>query len=169
MSPHPSKTQRLIVPLRIALVLAFAFALVMQLLSIPGEFAQHLAEKPELTHLYWPAFVLIELGLIGFEVLIVCTWQILTMIKLDRIFSQDSDLWVNLIVRTFVTGWVATALVSAYVTAIIYLTPTLRDPGTPLLLFGILLVGAVLVMLVVVMRTLLRQATTLRNDLDEVI
>ncbi len=164
-----SKTQRLIVPLRIALVLAVAFTLVMMTLSVPGEFAETITKHPESARLSWPVLVLVELELAGFLVLILCTWQLLTMIKRDRIFSEDSSLWVNLIVRTMFAGWVLFAVVAAYLVASIYFTPELRDPGIPVLLFGILLVGAVLVMLVVIMRTLLRQATTLRTDLDEVI
>ena len=164
-----STTQRLILPLRIALVLAFAFAIVMQVLAMPGELMEGLRRAPEFAHLYWPTFIVTELELLGFQVLIVCTWKLLTMIREDRIFSEESSKWVNLIVRTVFTGWLVFAAFSAYVVSVIYLTPEIRDPGTPMLLFGILLVGAVLVMLIVVMRTLQRQATTLRNDLDEVI
>ena len=162
-------TQRLILPLRIALVLAFAFALVMEVMAAPGELAEHLAKAPEYAHLHWPYFIVAELELIGFQVLIVCTWKLLTMIRKDRIFSEESSTWVDLIVRTVFTGWIVYAVFSAYVVSVIYFSPELRDPGTPMLLFGILLVGAVLVMLIVVMRTLQRQATTLRGDLDEVI
>ena len=162
-------TQRLILPLRIALVLAFAFALVMEVMAVPGELMEHLSKAPEYAHLHWPYFIVAELELIGFQVLIVCTWKLLTMIRKDRIFSEESSTWVNLIVRTVFTGWIVFAVFSVYVVSVIYFTPEIRDPGTPMLLFGILLVGAVLVMLIVVMRTLQRQATTLRNDLDEVI
>ena len=164
-----STTQRLILPLRIALVLAFAFAIVMQVLAVPGELMEHLAKAPEYAHLHWPFFIVTELELLGFQVLIVCTWKLLTMIRKDRIFSDESSGWVNLIVRTVFTGWLLFAALSVYVVAVIYFTPEIRDPGTPMLLFGILLVGSVVVMLIVVMRTLQRQATSLRGDLDEVI
>jgi hypothetical protein len=162
-------TQRLILPLRIALVLAFAFALVMQALATPGELMEHLGKAPEYAHLHWAYFLVAELELLGFQVLIVCTWKLLTMIRKDRIFSDESSTWVNLIVRTVFTGWVVFAVFSAYVVAVIYFTPEIRDPGIPMMLFGMLLVGAVVVMLIVVMRTLQRQATSLRGDLDEVI
>lgn len=162
-------TQRLILPIRIGLVLAFLFALVMQVLSMPGEFTEQITEAPDAGHLIWPVLVVVELELLGFQVLIVCTWMLLTMIGRGRIFSEESFRWVNLLVRTLFTGWVLFAALSAYLVAYIYFTPELRDPGTPLLLFGILLVGAVFVMLVVVMRRLLIEATSLRSDLDEVI
>ena len=43
------------------------------------------------------------------------------------------------------------------------------DPGLPVLLLLVLLGGAVLGLLMVVMRALLRQATTLRTDMEAVI
>jgi hypothetical protein len=161
-------TQRLILPIRIGLVLAFAFALVMELLSMPGEFNQQLTEAPDFGHLIWPVFAVVELELLGFQVLVVCTWMLVTMIGRGRIFSEDSLRWVNLIVRTLFLGWLIFAALSAYLVGYIFFVGP-RDPGTPLLLFGILLVGAVFVMLVVVMRRLLIEASRLRSDLDEVI
>jgi hypothetical protein len=55
------------------------------------------------------------------------------------------------------------------VTVTLYVTPELRDPGTPVLLGGMVLIGGVLVLLMVVMRALLRQAAALQTDLDAVI
>jgi hypothetical protein len=43
------------------------------------------------------------------------------------------------------------------------------DPGLPLLLFLLVVGGAVFGLLIVVMRALLRQATTLRTDMEAVI
>ena len=43
------------------------------------------------------------------------------------------------------------------------------DPGFPVLLMAVLLGGAVLGLLMVVLRALLRQATTLRTDMEAVI
>ena len=51
----------------------------------------------------------------------------------------------------------------------LYLTPELRDPGLPILLGGTTLVGLVVVLLVVVLRALLRQAAQLRTDMEGVI
>jgi hypothetical protein len=77
--------------------------------------------------------------------------------------------WVDAIVGAFVVGWLLLAGLSAYLVGVIYFTPGLRDPGVPILLFGGVLIGAVLVLLMLVLRTLLRQATALRADLDVVI
>jgi hypothetical protein len=51
----------------------------------------------------------------------------------------------------------------------LYVGFTADDPGLPLLLFLLVTAGAVLGLLLVVLRVLLRQATTLRTDMEAVI
>jgi Protein of unknown function (DUF2975) len=163
------EVHRIITPLRILLVLAFVFLLVMELFSIPGDILHDLGRSPEAAHLLVPMLVVAELVMIGAQVIIVCTWKLLTMVKKDRIFSDASLAWVDGIVWTLVIGWVLFAGLAAYLTTVIYFTPELRDPGLPIVLFGVTLLGAVFVLLVVVLRALLRQATTLRSDMEAVI
>lgn len=158
-----------VVILRVFLATLFAFLIVMQVMSLPGGFAHDLQESPEAAHLLWPIFVVTELGALALQVVIVCIWRLLTLIQKDRIFSQESMTWVNVIVWTFIAGWVLLAGLALYLTSVIYFTPEIRDPGIPLLLFGMVLVGAVLVLLMVIMRALLRQATNLHSDMEEVI
>ena len=117
----------------------------------------------------WTLLGVAELAVLCVQVVIVCTWKLLTMVKKDRIFSEASLPWVDGIVWSFVAGWLLLLGVSVYLTAFIYFTPGLRDPGVPILLFGMLLVGSVLVLLMVILRALLRQATTLRTDMEAVI
>ncbi len=160
---------RVVLPLRVLLVLAFLFLLVMQIMSVPGDILHDLGRSPEAAHVLIPMLIVAELILLGAQVIIVCTWQLLTMVKKDRIFSEASLRWVDGIVWTLVVGWVLFAGLAAYITAVIYFTPEIRDPGVPVVLFGIVLMGAVFVLLVVVLRVLLRQATTLRTDMEAVI
>src|SRR4051794_16288493 len=164
--------QRLRVPvvlLRIFLASLFAFLVLMQVFSLPGMFAYRAQQAPELAGLSWSMLAFFELEVLCFQIVIVCTWRLLTMVDKDRIFSEGSLAWVNVIVWAFVAGGLLLAAEAAFVTGVIYFTPELRDPGTPLLLFGIVLIGAVLVLLMVILRALLRQATALRADLEHVI
>jgi hypothetical protein len=160
---------RVIAPLRVLLVLAALFSLVMLFLSFPGSFLHDLDRSPESANLLWPSFIGLELGVLAFLLVVVCTWQLLTKVKNDEIFSEGSMLWVNIIVWTFVGMWFAFCGYAAYVTAVIFFTPELRDPGTPLMLFGLVVIGGVLVMVVAVLRALLRRATAMQQDLEEVI
>lgn len=160
---------RVIAPLRILLVLATLFSLVMLVLSFPGSFFHDLDRSPESANLLWPSFIGLELGVLAFLLVVVCTWELLTKVKNDEIFSEGSMLWVNIIVWTFVGMWFAFCAYAVYVTAVIFFTPELRDPGTPIMLFGLAVIGGVLVMIVAVLRALLRRATTMQQDLEEVI
>lgn len=160
---------RIVTPLRILLLLAFAFLLLLQILSLPGDIAHDVRQSPEAAHLLWPMLIVAELVVLCFQIVNVCTWKLLTLVKSDRIFSPASLAWVDRIVWSFVAAWVFFAGLAIYLTATIYLTPALRDPGIPIMLFGIGLLGAVLVLLIIVLRALLRQATSLRSDLEEVI
>jgi Protein of unknown function (DUF2975) len=155
--------------LRIFLATLFAFLIVMQVFSLPGDIVHDVQQAPEAAHLLWPILAVQELEILCFQVVIVCTWKLLTMVQKDRIFSEASLSWVNGIVWSFVAGWLILLSLAVYLTAFIYFTPELRDPGIPIVLFGMVLIGAVLVLLMVIMRALLRQATTLRTDMEAVI
>ena len=155
--------------LRVLLVLLFAACLVGQTLSVPGQFSDFGQGSPDLTYLRWPLTVFGVLELLCVEVVIVCTWKLLSMVKADRIFSTDAFAWVDGIVWAIPVAWLLLAAMAGTLTVIIYVTPELRDPGTPMLLLGMVLVGTVVVMLMVVMRALLRQAAELRTDMDAVI
>jgi CHASE1-domain containing sensor protein len=85
------------------------------------------------------------------------------MVKNDRIFSEASLVWVNAIVGAIGAAWVV--LVGVF----LYVGFNANDPGLPLLLFLMVIGVTVLGLLMVVMRALLRQATTLRTDMEAVI
>ncbi len=157
------KTVWVVALLRVMLVIAFGLLLVMQVMSVPGTLAYEAQEAPEMAALRWPLFVVLELQLLCAQVVIVCTWKLLTMVKADRIFSERSFVWVDAILWAIAVAWVPLLAVFLYVGF------NAEDPGAPLLLSLVLIAGAVLGLLMVVMRALLRQATALRSDMEAVI
>ena len=158
-----------VVPLRVLLVLVFLGLVVAQFMSLPGEFRQQAEEHPEAGFLPWLLLTFAILEVICFQIVIVCTWRLLTLVGADRIFSEKSFVWVDVIVWTMVAAWLLLAGIAAYLVGVIYFTPDLRDPGTPILLTGMVLIGGVVVLTIVVLRALLRQAAVLQSDLEEVI
>jgi hypothetical protein len=64
-------------------------------------------------------------------------------------------------------GWVLLIVVSGFVSGFLEVTPRLRDPGLPILLVGMVLVGGVVVLTKAVMRALLA-GSALRADLEAV-
>ncbi len=150
-------------PLRVLLVALFAFLVLFQVMSLPGEFRHMAEESPDLAHLRWPLTAVAVLVLLCVQVVIVCTWKLLTMVTEERIFSERSLTWVDAIVWAIAAAWILLFGV------LVYLGATWNDPGLPLLMALLLLFGAVLGLLMLVMRALLRQATTLRTDMEAVI
>ena len=97
------------------------------------------------------------------QVVVVCIWRLLSMVRDGRIFSEDSLKWVHAIVWAIAAAWVV--LVGVF----LLVGFNADDPGLPMVLFLLVVCGAVLGLLMVVMRALLRQATTLRTDMESVI
>ena len=155
--------QRAVVPLRICLVVLFGILVVFQTLSLPGQF-RHLAEEhPEDAHLRWPLTAFAVFFVLCVQVVVVATWKLLGLVSSDRIFTQASLVWVDAIVGAIGAAWLV------FLGIFLWVGFQADDPGVPLLLFLLLVGGAVLGLLMVVMRALLRQATDLRTDLEAVI
>jgi hypothetical protein len=157
------RTQPAVAALKVMLVVAFALLVLFQTMSLPGQFAHLAAEEPDLAYLRWPLTAFAVLELVCVQVVIVATWKLLAMVETDRIFSEQALRWVDAIVRAIAVAWVL------FLGVFLYAGFTADDPGLPLLLFLLLVAGAVLGLLMVVMRALLRQATALRTDLEAVI
>ena len=155
--------RRAVAPLRVFLVVLFGILVVFQTLSLPGQFAYMAEQSPDLAYLRWPLTAVTVFWVLCIQVVIVCTWKLLSLVKHDRIFSEASLVWVNAIVGAIGAAWVVLLGVFLYVGI------RADDPGLPLLLFLLLIGVAVLGLLILVMRTLLRQATSLRTDLEAVI
>jgi hypothetical protein len=154
---------RAVLPLRILLVLSFLLLVLFQTMSFPGTFAHMAKEEPDLAYLRWPLTAFTAIEILCVQVVVVCTWKLLTMVEEDRIFSADALRWVDLIIRAIGFAWLL--LLGGF----LYVGFTADDPGLPLVLTLLLLGGGTFGMLMIVMRALLQQATTLRTDMEAVI
>ena len=149
--------------LRLFLAALFAVLVLMQVMSLPGQFAHMAQESPESAYLRWPLTIVSIFWVLCIQVVVVATWKLLTMVNRNAIFTRASLVWVDTITWSIVAAWVV--LVAAF----LYVGFGADDPGLPLLLFLLVVIVAVAALLMVVMRTLLRQATELRSDMDAVI
>jgi len=139
-------------PLRAVLVATFGVLVMLQTLSFPGMFAHMAREEPDVAWLRWPLTTWAALEILCVQVVVVCTWELLTMVRDDRIFSDAALRWVDVMTGAVAAAWVlfAALFVAVGVSA--------DDPGMPVVLFTILLVGGTLGLLLPVMRELLRRA-----------
>lgn len=155
--------RRAILALRFCLVALFLALLVLQLFSFPGQFAHQAEQDPDAAPWRWPLTALAAYWLLCAQVVVVCTWRLLSLVRDDRIFSDAARTWVDAILWAIGAAWVVLLAV------FLWTGFTADDPGVPVLLFVLTTGGAVVGLLMVVMRTLLRRATTLRTDMDAVI
>jgi hypothetical protein len=155
--------RRLVPLLQAALVLLFGLLLMLQWFSFPGQFAYVAREHPDQAHLRWPLTLFVGVLILCVQVVVVCTWRLLSMVRRDVIFTASALRWVDVVIGALATAWVLAAAGS------LWAVWGADDPGAPLLLFVVLLVLAAFGLVVVVMRELLRQAASLRTELAEVI
>lgn len=152
-----------VAPLRVFLVVLFGILVVFQTLSLPGQFRYMAEESPDLAHLRWPATAVSVFLVLCTQVVVVSTWKLLTLVKDDRIFTEPALKWVDAIVWAIAAAWLVV------VGLFVFVGVQADDPGAPMLMFLLTTCVTVLGLLMVVMRALLRQATTLRSDMEAVI
>jgi hypothetical protein len=155
-----TKLRVAIMSLRFFLVALFGALGMFQAVILPGTYGYMADESPEHAHLELPLLVVSILGLLCAQVVIVCTWRLLTMVEDDRIFTEQSAAWVDAIVVAIAAAW---ALLAGL---FLYITPQAEDPGFPVLMLMMLLSCAGFGFLMVVMRALLHRATAMRTALE---
>lgn len=158
--------RRAVRPLQILLVALFAALVGAQALLVVALTELAPTDTPELHRFRWTVLVAVLLVLACVEVVVVATWRLLGLVRADRIFSARSLPWVDAIVGAFAAAWV---VLLAAVFPVLQFAQVDDSPGLGGLHLVLLLVGAVPVLLMVVMRALLTQATSLRTDLEAVI
>jgi hypothetical protein len=154
---------RAVAALRVFLVVLFAVLVLFQVMSLPGQFRYMAEQDPEMAYLRWPATAVTVFWVLCVQVVIVCTWKLLTLVLADRIFTEAALAWVDGIVWAVGAAWLV------LIGVLLFVGFQAEDPGLPLLLFLLSVGVTVLGLLMVVMRALLRRAATLRSDMEGVI
>lgn len=150
-------------PLRVFLVVLFGILVVLQTLSLPGQFRHEAEVHPEDAHWRWPLTVIAVLCVLFAQVVVVATWKLLGLFKEDRIFTPAAFVWVDAILYAVAAGWLV--LFSVF----LLVGFNADDPGIVMVLFLLTVAGAVVELVILVMRSLLQQATALQTDLEAVI
>lgn len=150
--------------LRMLLIGSLVVILFLQLIGLPWLSGVLAEDLPGEAYMRWPILALAIIGLGCVQVGIVCTFRLLGFTRRGEVFSPRALRWVDGII----TAFLAASLVC--LATIIYQSSTVAGPPgwMLLLLFGVL-TGIGMALLMVVMRTLLVQATTLRTEMDTVI
>ncbi|KUM35728.1 DUF2975 domain-containing protein [Arthrobacter sp. EpRS71] len=158
-----------ILALRVVIALVLAGSLFVQARMVPLLSADLVeAGAPDAPRVALLAIVV--LGIVCVQVVAVCVWRLLTMVRCGTVFSHRAFRFVDIIF-----GAIAFAAVLMFGMAVI-LAPGEVAPGVVLLICGAALMIGGVALVVRVMRTLLAQAVArdveasdLRAELDEVI
>lgn len=155
-----------VLALRALIVLALVLMLSFQALISVGFFAGFPDAPADVTPADIIVWTCIFCFVICVECVLVCVWRLVTLAADGRIFARTTLSWVDLALGAVL---LATALVLTAVLAIGLgsgggVPPVLLVAGGTGIVFGL---GLALVVLV--LRDLLRRATTLEHDLAEVI
>jgi len=144
------------------LALGLVLMLVVQVLVLPALAADAARRYPEAAFLEVPLLVLAIATLACVEVAAVCVTALLRLVGQDKIFDPAAYRYVDVFIGATTLASVLVLGASLYVSATV---------GFPAWVSGglLALVGAGVALLMVVMRALLRQATTQHAELAEVV
>jgi len=155
---------RITAALKALIVVLLALLLATQIVLIPGAAVLEAERNPELAYLAGPGIVggIVLVALI--ELVLVCVWRLLSLVRQDRIFSPGAFLYVDIIMVTMA----GSAVVIAGALVVLALGHAVNPS---ILLLGVVgvVIGIALALLVAVMRGLLRKALELEQDLSEVV
>ncbi|MET0296979.1 MAG: DUF2975 domain-containing protein [Microbacterium sp.] len=153
-----------IVVLKGLIAVLLALLLACQIFIVPIVAAQSAWRYHEIAYLQIPGLVIGVLFLVCVQIVLVCVWRLLSLVRKDAIFTERAfpEVDVSLWAVAFATFLVAVALVTLSASGV------MNGSITLLCVLGIV-VGGGLSLLIVVLRGLLRKATQLEQDLSEVV
>jgi hypothetical protein len=157
--------------LRVVLVLALGGSLFVQAVMVPLVAIDMRGADAEVLELRAPLLSLIVLGIVTTQVVMVCVWRLLTMVRRGTVFSDAAFRYVDVVI-----GAIAAASLLMLVLGTLLAPGEAVAPGVVLLIGGAAVVIAGVALVVLVMRMLLAQAVArdaeasgLQAELDEVI
>ncbi|PQZ87309.1 hypothetical protein CQ018_17770 [Arthrobacter sp. MYb227] len=151
--------------LRVLLALVFLLLLLGQVIVIPSLVAESAIAFPEVVFLAAP-YTFISISAIAcVQLAVLATWVLLSRVEQDSIFSERALGWVNTIIASIVTATILLVFAGLHMLVVVQA----GGPGIFLATCAAGIGGAATVLLIIVMRGLLRNATTLESEMAEVV
>ncbi|MFF3504605.1 DUF2975 domain-containing protein [Streptomyces sp. NPDC003247] len=127
--------------------------------------------RADVAYLRTPLLVIVVLGVLALEVVLVCVWRLVTMVRRGTVFSDAAFRYVDV-----VTGAFTAAALLVFALAVVLAPGEAVAPGVVLLVCGASLAVLGVALIVLVLRMLLAQAVArdveasrMRAELAEVI
>ncbi|MEE1940046.1 DUF2975 domain-containing protein [Streptomyces sp. TRM 70361] len=109
----------------------------------------------EFAYLRTPILVIFFLGVVTVQVVLVCVWRLVTMVRRGTVFSHAAFRYVHIVIGAFVA-----AALLVFALAVVLAPGEAVAPGVVLLLCGVSLAVFGIALIVLVLRMLLAQAVT---------
>ena len=154
-----------ILTLRVLLVMILAGSMAGQALFFPVLAGQLAEIYPDLAWLQWPLLAVVVLVILVAQIAVVAIWVLLVMVERNEVFAAKAFRWVDVIISAGAVDAVLILGVNAFLSLQLHANP----PGLMLLMLALTVGGAALSCLMVVMKGLLRKASSLQAELSEVI
>ncbi|MCX2971137.1 DUF2975 domain-containing protein [Streptomyces sp. TRM70308] len=160
-----------VLALRVVLVVLLAGSVFVQAVMVPL-LAVDLEELDgQLAHLRTPILALVFLGIVTVQVVLVCVWRLVTMVRRGTVFSHAAFRYVHVVI-----GAIVAAALLLFALAVLLAPGEAVAPGVVLLMCGAVVAVLGVALIVLVLRMLLAQAVArdveaarMRAELAEVI
>jgi hypothetical protein len=150
--------------LRAVVVMLLAGSVFVQAVMVPLLAADLDDVGGELAHLRVPVLVILLLGIVTAQVVLVCVWRLVTMVKRGTVFSHAAFRYVHIVI-----GAMVAAALLVFTLGALLAPGEAVAPGVVLLLGGVGVAVLGVALVVLVLRMLLAQAAGMRAELEEVI
>lgn len=158
-------TSKVIVSLRSLLIIIALGTVVSQVAVVPFLATESADQAPEFAYLKIPYTVVAVVILVCIEIALFTLWNLLSLVAHNEIFSSRAFFHVNTIISASVG---VTVLLGALLLHVVFVAQT-GPFGLVAALAAALVMGITFILLMIVMRALLLQATVFRTELAEVV
>ncbi|MET9831872.1 DUF2975 domain-containing protein [Streptomyces sp. NPDC006385] len=160
-----------VLALRAVLALLLAGSVFVQAVMVPLLASDLEGLRPEYAYVRTPLLVIIFLGVVTGQVIVVCVWRLVTMVRRGTVFSHGAFRYVHIVM-----GAMVAAALLVFGLAVLLAPGEAVAPGIVLLVCGASVAVLGVALIVLVLRMLLAQAvardveaTRMRAELEGVI
>ncbi len=160
-----------VLALRAVLALLLAGSVFVQAVMVPLLASDLEGLRPEYAYVRTPLLLIVFLGMVTGQVIVVCVWRLVTMVRRGTVFSHGAFRYVHLVI-----GAMVAAALLVFALAVLLAPGEAVAPGIVLLICGASVAVMGVALIVLVLRMLLAQAvardveaTRMRAELEGVI